>query len=41
VEELALGETTVRKWTVPSQALQECLDLMAEKQQDEFGKGTA
>jgi SAM-dependent methyltransferase len=38
VEELALGETTVRKWTVPSQALQECLDLMAEKQQDEFGK---
>jgi len=34
-----LGEATVRKWTVPSPALQECLDLMAEQQQDEFGKG--
>jgi 2-polyprenyl-3-methyl-5-hydroxy-6-metoxy-1,4-benzoquinol methylase len=39
VEDVVLGEATVRKWTVPSQALQECLDLMAEQQQDEFGKG--
>jgi len=37
VEELRFGGTAIRKWTVPTQALQECLDIMAEQDEEKDG----